>query len=203
MNKKILGIVGGVVGLALVILLAISIAGETPVDASIGFGEVEVTGDPLPIYNSQSPSDVGVGLAAPTISGTDWTDVESTIGPDGTPKIVIYLAHWCPHCQAEVPVVQQWIDEGNLPDDVEMYAITTSTNRLSPNWPPQDWLEEEGWTVPTIMDDEIGTAAVAYGMAGTPFYVVLDGENNVVLRVSGEIGVGGLEQLVAAAQSAS
>lgn len=202
MNKKILGIVGGVVGLALVILLAISIAGEQPVDASIGFGEVEVTGDPLPIYNSQSPSDVAVGMTAATVSGTDWTDVETTIGPDGTPKIIIFLAHWCSHCQAEVPVVQRWIDDGNLPDDVDMYSITTSTNRLSPNWPPQDWLEDEGWTVPTIMDDEIGTAAVTYGMAGTPFYVVLDGENNVVLRVSGEVGVGGLDQLVAAAQSA-
>jgi cytochrome c biogenesis protein CcmG, thiol:disulfide interchange protein DsbE len=202
-NKKLLGIIGGVVGLALVILLAISIAGEESVDASIGYGQVEVTGDPLPIYNSQSQTDPAVGLTAPVVSGTDWDDNETTIEADGQSKILIFLAHWCPHCQAEVPVVQQWIEDGNLPDDVELYGITTSTDRLRPNWPPQDWLEEESWTPPTIMDDEIGTAAVAYGMAGTPFYVVLDGENNVVLRASGEVGVAGLDQLVAAAQSAS
>jgi len=38
-------------------------------------------------------------------------------------------------------------------------------------------------------------------MAGTPFYVVLDGENNNLGRVSGEIGTAGLDQLVALAQS--
>jgi thiol-disulfide isomerase/thioredoxin len=203
MNKKVLGIIGGVVGLALIFLLAFAIAGEEPVDASIGFGEVEVTGDPIPIFNSQSPTDLATGLVAPTVVGADWDDVVSTIAPDGRSKIVTFLAHWCPHCQAEVPVVQQWIDDGNLPDDVDMYSVATSTDQLRPNWPPQDWLVAEGWTVPTIMDDQLGTVAVNYGMAGTPFYVVLDGENKVVRRVSGQIGVAGLNQLVLEAQAAA
>ncbi len=203
MNKTVLWIIGGGVGLVLIFLLAFSIAGEQPVDASIGFGEVEVTGDPLPIFNSQSPTDAATGLVAPTVVGADWDDVESTIGPDGESKIVLFLAHWCPHCQAEVPVVQQWIDDGNLPADVSMYAVATSTDQLRPNWPPQDWLVAEGWTVPTIMDDQLGTVAVNYGMAGTPFYAVLDGENKVVRRVSGEIGVAGLNQLVLEAQAAA
>lgn len=201
MNKKILGIVGGVVGLALIFLLAFSIAGETPVDASIGYGQVEVTGDPLPIFNAEAQSDVATGLTAPSVVGADWNDVEVTIEPDGTSKIVIFLAHWCPHCQAEVPLVQQWIDDGNLPDDVEMIGVATSTDQLRPNWPPQEWLIDEGWTVPTMLDDQLGTVAVNYGMSGTPFYVVLDGENNVIRRVSGEIGIAGLNQLVLEAQA--
>jgi hypothetical protein len=53
------------------------------------------------------------------------------------------------------------------------------------------------------MDDQLGTVAVNYGMAGTPFYVVLDGENKVVRRVSGQIGVAGLNQLVLEAQAAA
>ncbi len=201
MNKKILGIVGGVVGLALIFLLAFSIAGETPVDASIGYGQVEVSGDPLPIFNAQAQSDVATGLTAPSAVGADWNDVEVTIEPDGTSKIIIFLAHWCPHCQAEVPLVQQWIDDGNLPDDVEMIGVATSTDQLRPNWPPQEWLIDEGWTVPTMLDDQLGTVAVNYGMSGTPFYVVLDGENNVIRRVSGEIGIAGLNQLVLEAQA--
>jgi cytochrome c biogenesis protein CcmG, thiol:disulfide interchange protein DsbE len=200
-NKKLLGIIGGVVGLALVVVLAIAIAGEDPVDASIGYGEPVVTGDPLPIFNPASGDPV-VGLAAPSAVGADWEDNEVKIEADGRPKIVVFLAHWCPHCQAEVPVVQAWLNEGNLPDDVDMYSVVTSTDRLRPNWPPQDWLEEEGWTVPAIMDDEIGTVAVNYGMSGTPFYVVLDGDNNVIRRASGEIGTAGLNALVAEAQAA-
>jgi thiol-disulfide isomerase/thioredoxin len=203
MNKKtIYGVIGGVVGLGLIVALAFSIANEQELDDSIGFRPVDVTGAPLPVLNPQA-GDPTVGLEAPTALGTDWNDGEHGIEPDGRPKIIIFLAHWCPHCQAEVPVVQQWLDEGNLPDDVDMYSVTTSTDRLRPNWPPQDWLEDEGWTVPVIMDDQIGTIAASFGMSGTPFYVVLDGENKVIRRVSGEIGIAGLNALVAEAQAAS
>ena len=202
MNKKLFGIIGGVVGLALVVVLAIAIAGEEPVDASIGFGNPVVTGDPLPIFNPTAAADPVTGLAAPSAVGADWEENEVKIEADGRSKIIVFLAHWCPHCQAEVPVIQTWLDGGNLPDDVDMYSIVTSTDRLRPNWPPQDWLEDEGWTVPAIMDDEIGTIAVNYGMSGTPFYVVLDGDNNVIRRASGEIGTAGLNALVAEAQGA-
>jgi thiol-disulfide isomerase/thioredoxin len=201
-NKKLLGIIGGVVGLALVVVLAIAIAGEESVDASIGYGDPVVTGDPLPIFDPTAAADPVVGLTAPSAVGADWDDNEVKIEADGRAKIVVFLAHWCPHCQAEVPVVQTWLDEGNLPVDVDMYSVVTSTDRLRPNWPPQDWLEEEGWTVPAIMDNEIGTIAVNYGMSGTPFYVVLDGDNNVIRRASGEIGTAGLNVLVAEAQAA-
>jgi hypothetical protein len=72
---------------------------------------------------------------------------------------------------------------------------------LRPNWPPQEWLEEEGWTVPVIMDDEDSSVVLAYGMRATPFYVVLDGENSNLGRFSGEIGVNGLDALVQLAQA--
>ncbi|MDH3462514.1 MAG: TlpA family protein disulfide reductase [Acidimicrobiia bacterium] len=203
MNKKtIYSIVGGVVGLGLIVALALSIANEQEVDDSIGFRPVEVTGAPLPLFDPTA-ADPTVGLEAPTAVGTDWNDVETTIQADGRSKIVMFLAHWCSHCQAEVPVVQAWVDGGNLPDNVDLYSVTTSTDRLRPNWPPQDWLEEEGWTAPVIMDDQIGTVAGSFGMSGTPFYVVLDGENRVIRRVSGEIGIAGLDALAAEAAAAS
>lgn len=194
MNKRILWVVGGVVGLALIVLLAASIASETPVDASIGYGEVTVQGDSLPIM-PDSGGDPAIGTEAPTLSGADWNGNEYTIEADGTPKIVLFLAHWCPHCRNEVPVVQNWVDGGGLPEGVDMYSITTLTDQSSVNWPPQDWLEEEGWTIPVIMDDAADTAAQAYGLRGTPMYVVLDGDNANLGRISGEVGVAGLNAL--------
>jgi thiol-disulfide isomerase/thioredoxin len=192
-------IIGGVVGLALIVLLAMSIASEQPIDDSIGYGDPAVEGDILPVY-AAGTDDVAVGLTAPTVTGADWDGNAVSIEPDGTPKIVLFLAHWCPHCQNEVPVVQDWVDAGNLPDDVELISVATATDRLRPNWPPQDWLEEAGWTAPVVMDDEIGTVAGSYGMAGTPFWVVLDGDNTSLFRVSGEIPVDGLNAMVAIAQ---
>jgi thiol-disulfide isomerase/thioredoxin len=199
-NSTLWWIIGGVVGLGLIVWLAISIAGEAPVDESLGYGNPTVEGDPLPVY-AAGEDDVAIGLTAPTVDGADWNDNPVSIEPDGTSKILVFLAHWCPHCQAEVPVIQDWVEAGGLPDDVQLISVATATDRLRPNWPPQDWLEEEGWTSPVIMDDQVGTVAGNYGMAGTPFYVVLDGDNTNLGRVSGEIGTQGLDALVALAQS--
>ena len=38
----------------------------------------------------------------------------------GRPKVLLFLAHWCPHCQPEVPLVQAWLDSGGLPADVDL-----------------------------------------------------------------------------------
>lgn len=194
MNRTVWWIIGGVVGLGLIVLLALSIATEEPVDASIGYGDVTVEGTPLPVL-VDTASDVAIGFETPAVSGADWNDVPVSIRADGRPKMIVLLAHWCPHCQNEVPVIQGWLDAGGKPDAVDIYAVATSTDPLRPNWPPQDWLESEGWTVPTILDDQIGTGAVAYGMRGTPFWVVLDGDNNTLVRVSGEVGLAGIEAM--------
>ena len=202
MNKTILWIIGGLVALGLIVGLAFSIANEESLDESIAFGEITVEGANLPFLEDPS-ADPAVGAGAPTVSGGDWDDNQYSIAADGRPKIVIFLAHWCPHCQVEVPVVQDWINSGGLPSDVDMYSITVLSEKLRPNWPSQDWLEDEGWTVPVIMDDAQSSAVLAYGMRGTPFYVVLDGENTNLGRFSGEVGVGGLEAMVQIAQASN
>lgn len=200
MNKTVMWVIGGVLGLGLIFALAFSIANEPVIDPSIAFGDVTVEGANLPYVQDPAVADPGLGLAAPKLTGADWTGKESSIGPDGRAKIVVFLAHWCPHCQNEVPVIQNWVDTGGLPDGVDMYSVTVLNDHLRPNWPPQDWLEEEGWTIPTIMDDEAGSAVQAFGMVGTPFYVVLDGNNNNIGRFSGEVGVGGLQTMALLAE---
>src|SRR5918995_653989 len=148
-NKRslIYWILGGVIGLGLIVWLAIAIAGEEAVAESIAFGEVTVAGDNLPFFESES-GDVAVGVTAPTVTGETFDGETLTIGPDGNAKIIVMLAHWCPHCQAEVAVVQGWVEDGGLPEGVDLYGVTVLTNRVQDGrtWPPQDWLEEEGWT---------------------------------------------------------
>lgn len=194
-------IIGGVVGLGLIVALAFSIAGETGVDESIAFGNVTVEGEPLPFLQTGA-SDPAVGQTAPTVTGEDWDGNEYTIGPGESAKIVVMLAHWCPHCQRELPLIQDWVDSGGLPDGVELYGTTVLTNRLrdGSTWPPQEWLEAEGWTAPTLMDDQDGSIVEAYGLTGTPTYVVLGPNNENLGRVSGEIGVQGLQGLAALAE---
>lgn len=189
-------ILGGVVGLGLIVWLAFAIAAEPSADDAVAFGDVTVEGDNLPFFDS-SAADPAVGLTAPTVIGEDWNGNEIEIGPSESAKIVVMLAHWCPHCQAEVPVIQDWVDSGGLPEGVELYGTTVLTNRLrdGSTWPPSEWLEDEGWTSATVMDDEGGSIVSAYGMTSTPTYVVLGPDNENLGRLAGEIGIPGLQAL--------
>lgn len=189
-------IIGGVLGLGLIVWLAFAIASEPSLDDSVAFGEVTVEGENLPFFDSAA-ADPAVGFTAPTVSGEDLDGNEITIGPSDSAKIIVMLAHWCPHCQAEVPVIQEWIEAGGLPDGVDLYGVTVLTNRLrdGSTWPPSEWLEEEGWTSPTIKDDEGGSIVSAYGLTSTPTYVVLGPDNENLGRLAGEIGVSGLNAL--------
>lgn len=194
-RSLIFWITGGVVGLGLIVWLAVAIAGEGSVDETVAFGEVTVDGDGLPVL--ESSGDSAVGQTAPVVTGETFDGEQLTIGPDGNAKIVVMLAHWCPHCQAEVPVVQDWVTSGGLPEGVDIYGVTVLTNRLrdGSTWPPDEWLDDEGWTIPTIKDDQASSIVNAYGMTGTPTYVVLGPDNENLGRISGEIGVAGLEAL--------
>jgi len=164
---------------------------------------VTVTGEPLPEYpqvNSMvapPADDPAVGETPPTLAGQSFDGSKLTIDPaDGRAKVVIFVAHWCPHCQAEIPLIQQWIDEGNLPDNVDVYAVSTSVKADQANYPPSDWLAKEGWTPPVLLDSPDQTAAIAYGLPGFPYFVMVDANGEVAQRASGEVPIGQFGALV-------
>jgi thiol-disulfide isomerase/thioredoxin len=134
-------------------------------------------------------------MEAPTLTGIDLAEQPITIEPGGTPKILLFLAHWCPHCQAEVPRMVDYLSETGGVDGVDFYGITTSTDRLRTNYPPSAWLERENWQAPVMLDDEQSRAGLAYGVNAFPFWVVLDSEGKVALRLTGELDRQGIEQI--------
>src|SRR5690606_20036411 len=132
--------------------------------------------------------DPAVGQTPPTLTGQDFEGEPSSIDPgDGRATVVVFLAHWCPHCQKEVPMIQGWVDDGNLPDDVDLYAVTTATRADQNNYPPSEWLEREGWSEGILLDDPDQSAASAWGLTGYPYIVFIDAEGQVVRRASGEL----------------
>jgi thiol-disulfide isomerase/thioredoxin len=162
-------------------------AGGTVVpEGDLDYGRVQVSGTALGQL-ARGGADAAAGEEIPTITGEAFDGSPMTIGPDGTPKVIMALAHWCPHCRAEVPRVQAWLDDNGMPTDVELYAIATGTSSAQPNFPPGEWLRNEGWSVPTLVDDEESTAARALGLSSYPFFVVVDGSGKVVYRTSGEL----------------
>jgi cytochrome c biogenesis protein CcmG/thiol:disulfide interchange protein DsbE len=195
--------IGLIFGGLLVVLLALAFLGG---DGDGGTGTdvlalppAEVTGEALPGFTGDTASDPAVGTAAPEVSGPaiDGSgEVSFPTDGDG-PTIVVFLAHWCPHCQREAPVIQRWIEGGGLEGTgVDLVGVATGIDEGQPNFPPDAWLDRIGWTSPTVVDND-RTVSDAYGLNAFPFWTIVDEDGEVMLRFTGELGEERLDQLVA------
>lgn len=185
--------------IAALLVAAIVFSGEESIGSAGEYGDVTVSGESLPQMSGDvafDPNDPAFGQTAAEVSGVDFDDSSVSINHDGTPKAVVFLAHWCSHCQAEVPSVQAWLDSTGGVPGVEMVSVTTSASSGQPNWPPSAWLDREGWTTPNIRDDSDSSAFVAYGGRSFPYWVFLDGEGNVVHRQAGRVEIPQLQAIM-------
>jgi thiol-disulfide isomerase/thioredoxin len=170
----------------------------------VAFGDVQVKGTALPAAPSTpGGTDPAVGLTAPTLTGETFTGAPLTLPATGEPAIVMFVAHWCPHCNAEVPAIVSDLQANGLPQGIDLFAVATGTDAQAANYPPGDWLHNKAWPVPTIADDQNDTAANAYGVSGYPTFVVVDGQGKVLARTSGELPIDQWHQLIAQAQAAA
>jgi thiol-disulfide isomerase/thioredoxin len=152
---------------------------------------VKLTGTALPPFEG-SDHDPAVGMQAPVAAGTSYAGDDVSIGTG--PSVIVFVAHWCPHCQREVPRLVEWFGAA-VPKGASLQAVATSINPDRPNYPPSTWLARERWSFPTLVDDDASAAAQAYGLTAFPFFVALDAQGKVVARQSGELdrdGVGAL-----------
>jgi disulfide bond formation protein DsbB/thiol-disulfide isomerase/thioredoxin len=156
---------------------------------------LRVSGEPLPAL-AEGGADPAVGRAAPELRGASFDGRPLAIARDGAPKALVFLAHWCPHCRAELPVLVRWLDNGRLPAGVRLYAVSTAVRPGLPAYPPSGWLRQAGWPTPVLADDAAGSAASAFGLSGYPFFVLLDGRGRVVARASGEQSPRQLDRLL-------
>jgi thiol-disulfide isomerase/thioredoxin len=161
-------------------------------------GTPTVSGTALADYTGQDP-DPAVGKIAPVATGTNFTGDAVTIGETGSPQLIAFVAHWCPHCQAEVPRLLQWMNDGSLKSDTSIVTVATATTSTRPNYPPSAWLAREHWTRPVLVDSADLTVAKAYGLQAFPFFVAVNKQGKVVGRASGELQLAEVQALLAAA----
>lgn len=85
---------------------------------------------------------LSVGDLVPTISGEDF-DGRSVVIDEGEARVLLFAAHWCDHCKAELEMLAEARDSGTLDLDVSLVVIST---RHIPGvrWPPADALDLEG-----------------------------------------------------------
>ena len=194
----------GVAGLVLVLAVAAIVSssgGSDKKKSAEGVEEtrqVAITGTPLPKL-PESGTDPAVGKEIPEARGQSFDGTPVDIRNDGRPKLILFVAHWCPHCQREVPLLVDYLKKNPLPQGVDLYAVSTAVNEPRGNYPPSAWLKDKGWTAPTLADNEEGATADAFGLPGFPYFVAVDGSGKVVARTSGEISTDDFAALAAKA----
>jgi thiol-disulfide isomerase/thioredoxin len=200
-NRTMIIVIGAIVVVALLAGLAVLLTGGDdessggvidPSETTEPAGPVEqtrpveITGDPLPPLTDGLPTDPGVGMALPVLDGQSFDGTPITIGgeADGT-TLVVYLAHWCPACNAEVPELVELNNRDGVPEGMEVVAVSTAVDQTRANYPPSDWLADNDWPWPAMADDADSNAFVFSGGSGFPYLVILDENGEVVARESG------------------
>lgn len=186
---------------AVALIVALSSDSDEPA-ASSGdqVGMVAITGDPLPRFVTPGADDPALGRSAPAVEGSSFEGAPVAIDTDDDlGDVIVFFAHWCPHCQRELPRLTSWLEENELPSNVEVTGVSTAVDPTAGNFPPSEWFESVGWPQPVLRDSSSAATANAYGLSGYPYTVVVDDSGSVAARISGELTIDQWEALVAVA----
>lgn len=149
----------------------------------------------LPAFVSPA-NDPAIGQPVPEVEGKAFDGTPVAIRADGRPKLILFLAHWCPHCQREVPVVQAWLDGNGMPKGVDLISVATAIDPNRPNYPPDTWLAREHWQPPVIVDGD-GQIATRYGLSAFPYWVAVNANGTVAGRLTGELTPEQIDTIIA------
>jgi thiol-disulfide isomerase/thioredoxin len=195
-NWWIWGGVALVFVVAIVVAVVVSGGGDSAKATQHETGAVTVDGTPLPQFVSGGV-DTAIGDTIPTLHGVSFDGSAVTIAPTSKPQVVLFVAHWCPHCQAEVPRIVALAKKGAF-EGIDVATVATGTNSTYPNYPPSAWLQGEHWPFPVLVDSTESTAATAYGLPSYPYFVFTDAQGKVVGRATGEIAPSDLQRILKA-----
>jgi len=185
------------------ILLLISIISCS--SSSFDFSEVTIKGGSLPEYN-RNIEDPAVDAFAPIPTGIDLNGNPITVSTrkgleEKKASIIVFLAHWCSHCQREVPMIQKFINQYGYPMDLNLFSVATHIDKKRNNYPPNDWLQRENFTVPVIFDDEENMIAESFGLSAFPYWVFLNPDGTVYMRHAGSLSENQFNEVMTAGSS--
>jgi thiol-disulfide isomerase/thioredoxin len=185
-----------VLGVAVAVILASSGGSGTggPIQPSAA-NEVSISGGPrsaMLAVGDAVPSFSAPGFRMAPSGGTytlergpvDWAQY------GGTPTVLSIWAPWCPHCQAELPVLSEAVSRY---PNVELVTVVTSIG-AEPGPTPNGYLADHGLTFPAAIDDAQGTLARALGVQAFPTLYFVRSDGTVAFAQEGEVPSNVLQQ---------
>jgi hypothetical protein len=86
-----------------------------------------------------------------------------------------------------VPAIQSLINADRLPEQLDVYAVSTAYRSDADAPEPEAWLGGEGFTPQVIGDDADSSAYFAFGGSGFPYAVYVNGDGEIVARTAGSL----------------
>ncbi|MEZ5256904.1 MAG: TlpA disulfide reductase family protein [Ilumatobacteraceae bacterium] len=204
-------LVGGLVAVIAVVLVVALVVSGGDDDTSVSTGgasgllqqrPITVEGEAL-APEPDSGVDAAIGATVPTVNGQTFNGVNVSVPVKGTPTLIVVMAHWCPHCQKEIPMMAEWEKAGNFPDGIEVVGVSTGykpdligTSSLKVIEEPSQWLADEGFPFAVIADSEGAEAAGALGVTGYPTMMMVDADGKLAWRISGEVPMENLTSMI-------
>jgi cytochrome c biogenesis protein CcmG, thiol:disulfide interchange protein DsbE len=147
--------------------------------------EAQRPGDGLPSdpIGAEAPA-----FALSTLDGDDLALDELR----GAPVVLAFWASWCTTCKADVPKLQQVIDDWG-PQGVQVVGVVIEDTLPA----AKAAADRSGLRYPSVFDAD-GTTRDAFGVLGTPETFLLDGEGRVSARWIGPLPAHELDLRLAA-----
>jgi thiol-disulfide isomerase/thioredoxin len=188
----------GLIAVALIVTVAVAASNSDGGSTVVGdqTALVELRGDALPPF---ADPDEAVGRVVPAVSAQTLDGDRVQVLADGTARLFGFFAHWCPHCRAEMPRTAAWLRDNQLPEGVEVIAVSTGVEPTADNYPPSAWFAREQWPAQVLLDDDNNSLATAFGLTQYPYWVATNGAGEVTARATGELTTQQFEVLLASA----
>ena len=140
--------------------------------------------DVVSVNGETLPPPIAPGVAAPAFTAADLSGTTHTLESyRGSPVLLQFWATWCPHCRADMPMMQQVYDRyGKQGLHVLTVSIDSDRSAL------EQFVKRERLPYPVI--DAVTQTGLAeqYEADGVPAYVLIDGEGKIVQIWRGELG---------------
>ena len=151
----------------------------------------------------QEESEETAVVPAPDFTWTDQYGNSHTLSDyKGKTVFLNFWATWCGPCQSEMPEIQALYEKyGSNEGDLIVLGVANPKTEEQPYnndgtvEEVTQFLEENGYTFPTVMDTT-GETLMAYGISAFPTTFMIDTEGNVFGYVPGALSADMMESIV-------
>jgi peroxiredoxin len=149
-----------------------------------------------------APALLAVGTAAPDLRWTLDGAPGSLSGARGHPVLLAFVATWCPHCQAEVAVLNA-VQDRFAGQGLQVIGVSASPVGMDGRSPAslgdlELFVRRQGARYPHLFDAGL-VGAQRYGVRGFPTLYLVDADGIIRYAASGEVPEAELARAVQAA----